>query len=98
MTLTYWISHCENDSDAYSIRETTKKAVLAEIEKRGCFWNEAKEEFENDDRSQVFSVLNKVVVEYDNGLDLLKQCLGEGGIYENDEARLARSIKKSSEL
>lgn len=67
--LTYWFAQRNDGKSTFAIREKTKKEALRQIELR------------TDDYEQ-FSPPHKVVVEYANALDLLKQCLGEGSIYE----------------
>ena len=65
-TLTYWVAKCLDDSDAYSIRRPTRKACRAAREAQG---------------EEKFAEPKKVVVEYDNSMDLVQQCLGEGRAY-----------------
>ena len=65
MKLTYWVAKCLDDHPCYNIREKTKKAVLAN---------------KGYDRVR-YSAPKKVEIEYNNGLDLLTQCLSEGGAY-----------------
>ena len=65
MKLVYWVARCKDDDSAYNIRERTKKVANAARIAAG------------EDR---FEPVEKVVVEYDDGFDLLKQCLGEGGL------------------
>ena len=66
MKLTYWVSQCLNDSDAYNIRAKTKREVfdkLATCDPDG------------------YGPVKKVTVEYDDGFDLMVQCLNEGRGY-----------------
>jgi len=71
MKLIYWCCVDEDGaSSSYNIREATKKAALKERDSEGPEW------------AARYSEPFKVVVQYDSGLDLLKQCLGEGGIWE----------------
>ena len=96
MTLAYWVAECQNDSDCYNIRETSKKAVIDVMKSRGMelkgepgtlpdgtdsqYWADSEGSWNNR-----YSVPHKVTVEYDSGLDLLKQCLSEGRIFEGKE-------------
>ena len=67
--LTYWIADCLNDSRCYSIREKTRKAVVAKL----------------NDGTQVpgsYGAPRKVTVEYNDTFDLMCMAMGEGGIYE----------------
>ncbi|MBT4086739.1 MAG: hypothetical protein HOE83_23325 [Alphaproteobacteria bacterium] len=73
MKLTYWVAAHQFDSKCYSIRCRTKKSAVAEKEYRGA---------EN------YGPVVKVVVEYDNGFDLLEQITGEGGCVAEDLATL----------
>jgi len=65
--LTYWCAPSLNDHPCYNIRTKTKKAALAEIEEYG---------------HNQYGKVRKIVVEYDDAFDLMKQCTGEGGLYE----------------
>jgi hypothetical protein len=69
VTLVYWCAHCLTDSPAYSIREKTKKEVA---EKLAAGTVDPKQ----------YSEPRRIVVKYDSGFDLVTQCLGEGGLYE----------------
>lgn len=67
MKLTYWVAPRLNDSDAYSVRATTKKEAQQLLDAHDC--------------PEDYGPLKKVTVEYSNGFDLLKQCLSESGNY-----------------
>jgi len=69
MKLTYWIARCTSDSEAYSIRERTKKAAKERLAKAA--------QTEIEWRTH-YGPLHKVTVEYADGFDLLKQCSEEG--------------------
>jgi hypothetical protein len=74
MRLTYWFAPCLDDSLAYSVRARTKREaqdLLAEI---------------GDDERHRFGPLSKIIVEYDDGFDLLYQCNHEGGLREENLA------------
>ena len=66
MKLSYWHIQHESDSNAYSIRARTKKAALEFAAKH---WNNTDYSIDN---------VKKVTVEYDDGFDLMEQCLSEG--------------------
>lgn len=68
MKLTYWYIEHENDSNCYSIRTRTKKRAL---ELANEHW---------DNTAYVIANVRKVTVHYDNAFDLMKQCVGEGGL------------------
>lgn len=69
MKLTYWYAARRDDSNCYSIRAKTKKEAVAERERRG----------EED-----YGEVKKIEVYYTDAFDLLTQCLGEGGIGDED--------------
>ena len=69
MKLTYWIALCTSDSEAYSIRERTKKAAKAKLAEA------AETEWEY---RTFYGPLHKVTLDYTDGFDLLLQCSGEG--------------------
>lgn len=71
MKVTYWYAECLNDSDAYAVREKTKKAALAEREERD--WSKA----EGGDPG--FGPVVKVTTEYKDAFDLVQMLLGENG-------------------
>ncbi len=64
MKLTYWYSQCPGDSDAYSVREPTRKAALAILQ--------------NEDHDDRWPAPRKVTIEYDNAFDLMVECSREG--------------------
>jgi hypothetical protein len=66
MKLTYWYAQCLDDSEAYSVREKTKKAAVQKVA---------------DNPHTAFGPVTKVTVEYDNAFDLMEQCMGEGRGY-----------------
>lgn len=70
MKLTYWIAKDERDHKCYSIRRKTKKAVQEALAEQ---WN-----------SGDYSEPRKVVIEYDDGFDLMMQCLDgeDAGLFE----------------
>lgn len=74
MKLTYWIAQCLDDADCYSIRELTKGACAAQVQR---IISQAK--------PSRFGPVHKVIVEYVSAFDLLDHCLSEGGIYEYDD-------------
>lgn len=66
MKLVYWYAHLLDGPRCYSIRTKTKRECDRLL--REC-----------DDPSQ-YAEPRKIVVEYRNALDLVIQCLSEGGI------------------
>ncbi len=68
MKLTYWYCEHLTDSNCYSVRTKTRREALAIT---------AKYYAPGDVAAPV-----KVTIEYDNALDLLTQCVGEGGLSE----------------
>ena len=79
--LTYWVAESD-DSFAYSVRASTKKEVIALLEKRGCGPDGKRLKWEpwmGD-----YSKPHKVEVYYKDALDLLTRCLSEGRIYEGE--------------
>ena len=64
MRLVYWKCACLDDSDAYSIRERTRKKAV---------------EIREQDGRERFGEPVKITVEYRDGFDLMRMCLGEGG-------------------
>lgn len=78
MKLTYWYCKHLTDSDAYSIRVKTKR--------------EAKQHA-SDYGHDLLAPPVKVVIEYRNALDLLRQCAGEDGLYQES---IATSISNGS--
>ena len=80
MTLNYYVAPCLTDSPAFSIREKTKKAVTDTLLNRG-FVKTNKGDWWSGEMG--FGEIRKVTVNYDDELDLLKQCLSEGGIHED---------------
>ena len=79
MKLTYWYAECLNDSDAYAIREKTKKAAKARLE-QGY-------------RAEDYGPILKVTVEYADAFDLMDQCSNEGRMYWEAQAVLAHDEK-----
>ena len=69
MKLTYWYSRCPDDSNAYSVRERTKKAALAALATPTY------------DRGS-WLVPVKVTVEYQDAFDLMQACMAGGGWWE----------------
>jgi hypothetical protein len=65
MKLSYWYAPRIDDSDAYSIRARTKKQALEDLE----------------DAYGQFGSVRKVTVEYQDGFDLMMQCMSEGRGY-----------------
>ena len=68
MKLSYWVAVCKGDSQVYSLRGKTKKAVLAML---------ASGKWDADG----FEPVKKVSIEYDDAFDLMMECLNEGGGY-----------------
>ena len=66
MKLTYWIATCMDDSQAYSIRRKTKKAVV-----------EALESYDDKDKLS-YSPPHKVQIEYKDSFELMTECMDEG--------------------
>lgn len=69
MKLTYWVAICLDDSPVYSVRARTKRECIR-IMTETLGWS-------GDDDKIPFAPPKKVTVEYDNGFDLMKQCLSE---------------------
>ena len=69
MKLTYWIANCMDDSQAYSIRRKTKKAVVEALEAHDDEWKMS------------FSPPHKVTVEYKDSFELMMECMQEGSGY-----------------
>jgi hypothetical protein len=67
MKLTYCVADALTDHPAYSIRERTRKACKERVEAQGEYANQ-------------YGEPRKIVVEYQDGFDLVRQALGEGGI------------------
>lgn len=89
--LVYWVAVRREDSEAYSIRRKTKQECLAEIKKRECiyqhktesgeiYWsnNEYSDEFSGWEETYIHPV--KIEIPYSNLLDIVHECLGEGGL------------------
>jgi hypothetical protein len=88
MILSYWYSECLDDHTCYSVREASRKEVIRILTEEKMLTLRKVDDGEiyaSDDWQSRFAVPHKVTVEYSNGLDLLKQCLGEGGIYEGKD-------------
>ncbi len=66
MKITYWIAENMTDSKCYNIRGRTRKAVVAELQSGGY------------DRRD-YGKPRKVVVDFDDKLDMMFQSMGEGG-------------------
>ena len=66
MKLTYWYCRNKIDTNAYSIRAKTRREAIDQI---AC-----------DEDAFDYDALVEISVEYDSCLDLVRQCLGEGGI------------------
>lgn len=67
MKLIYWTAENLNDSKCYSIREKTRKAVIAKLA---------------ENITTEYGPVRKVIIEYADAFDLMKECTGEGGLYE----------------
>lgn len=72
MKLTYWVAECLTDSTAYSVRERTRKAVVARLNQKGP-----------QALAGTYGKPHKVTIEYASAFDLLVQCLSEGGVGES---------------
>lgn len=70
MKLTYWYAQCLTDSDAYSIRERTKKEAKAKMAS-----------LTPSESTEHFAPLKKVTVEYGDGFELMWLCAGEDRFY-----------------
>lgn len=67
MKLTYWVARHTSDSDAYNIRTKTRREAMDRI---ADHWND--EDYEQP---------VKVTIEYEDGFDLMNQCMNEGRGY-----------------
>ena len=76
MKLTYWVARCTSHSQAYSIRERTKKAAKAKLAEAAETGSEYR---------TLYGPLHKVTLEYTDGLDLLLQCSSEYGNWWESE-------------
>ena len=65
MKLTYWIAKPLDHEDTYTIRERTRREVVASKRRSGDLYSNPK----------------KVTAEYYDGFSLAVQCLGDGGGY-----------------
>ena len=65
MKLTFWYARCEDDGDCYSIRERTKKEALRVKARSHGNYGE----------------VEKVVLEYSDGFDLMDGVAGESGVH-----------------
>ena len=65
MKLVYWLAPCLDDSHVYSIREKTKKAVVAKLNS-------------GEYRKGSYGPVEKVVVEYSDAFDLMNELYAEG--------------------
>lgn len=71
MKLTYWhAAYTYEDHKHYDIRTKTRKEAVRQIEERGH-------------EPDAFGEIEKVVVEYDDGFDLMWKCL-TGQVLERD--------------
>lgn len=66
MKVTYWVAPYLDDSSAYSIRAKTRREVIQALSRYP------------DNGAGIFGPIEKVTVEYEDGFDLLRKCLGEG--------------------
>ena len=66
MKLTFWYAECLDDGDCYSIRARTKKEAVRQKQVRG---------------DSSYGAVEKVVVEYTDGFDLLDGVASESGFY-----------------
>jgi hypothetical protein len=67
MRLVYWLATRVDDSSAYSFRTRTRAECYAALRKE---WG----------TSASYLSPRKIIVEYEDALDLVKHALGEGGI------------------
>ena len=58
MRLTFWYAECLDDGDCYSIRERTKKEAVRQVELQDPYHSK-------------FGPVEKVVIEYADGFELL---------------------------
>ena len=72
MKLTYWVAHCENDHRCYNLRAKTRREIVAALADI------------HPTLAQDYGPPLKVVVEYDDGFDLVEQAMGESGIDEGN--------------
>jgi len=68
MKVAYWIAPCLNDNPVYSLRAKTKKEVVAML---------ASGQWE----PKGYGPVEKVVIEYNDAFDLVKQLVGCEGNY-----------------
>ena len=68
MKLTYWYCEHLTDADCYAVREPTLRQAK----------RVAAEYYAPGDLAAPV----KVIIEYRNAFDLLEQCTGEGGLYQ----------------
>ena len=66
MRLTFWYAECLDDGDCYSIRERTKKEAVRQVELQ---------------HHSKFGPVEKVVIEYADGFELLDGVASESGFY-----------------
>lgn len=76
MKLIYWLVPYQADSTAYSIRKKTKKAAK-EAHVASCHCNSETCGTKKASYDDCHGTLQKVEMEYDNGFQLMEQCLGE---------------------
>lgn len=89
-TTTYWKAACIGDSNAYSLRDRTKKAIVERLERAGFTRGKAETgwgDSETHSRREVyldaeghpcFELPEKVEIEYTDQMDLINQLMGEG--------------------
>jgi hypothetical protein len=68
MKLTYWYSRNPNDSDCYSIRETTKREAQNKVDKHNA---------ETPEWGDKWEPAKKVSVDYRDAFQLMTQCTQE---------------------
>ncbi len=79
MKLIYWVAECEDDSTAYSIREKTRKEVIARLEEVHYGLKKVLRGKEHGDSYKFgcYSDAHKVEIEYDSIFELAQTLLSE---------------------
>jgi hypothetical protein len=81
----YWFAECVNDSSSYSIRAKTKKGLMEQLSAI-------------TDWGDHFGPPQRHEIEYEDIMDLVSICLGEGRAYENGGGYTANEMTNSANV
>jgi len=83
--LTYWYSSSMTDSKAYNIRAKTRKECVSKRNEEAGVPADYPANKDTPPESNQYSKVAKAELEYNGALDLVIECLSEGGGYWEED-------------